>query len=71
MNKHVKLLHRLSKIIDLYEYFYVITIYSYKLQLQGHKNDELFALLDTKGFSLCTDDDFDTFTKGEIEIILT
>jgi len=71
MNKHIKLLHRLSKIIDLDKYFYCINIWKNEIKFQGHKNNELFALLDIKGFSLCTDDDLDTFKKGDIEITLT
>lgn len=72
MNKHLKLLNTLIElnVIDLKDY-YVVTIYEYKLSLQGHYKNELVADLIDAGFTLIKDDGYIKATKKNIEITLT
>jgi hypothetical protein len=72
MNKNLKLLNTLIElnVIDLKDY-YVITIYEYKLNLQGHYKAELLVDLIDKGFTIIENNGYTVATKENIEITLT
>ena len=72
MNKNLKLLNTLIElnVIDLKD-CYVITIYEYKISLQGHYKTELLVDLIHKGFTLIENNGYTVATKENIEITLT